>query len=1103
MIFLIEPKTMKLISFLFLFLTFSAFAQKRVNPINSQEVIAKGIDLYDEEKYDDAIDEYNKVGVNDTNYAYAQYEKALSLYANEKYKDCISTLEDLIDFEIPFSEMYKVYLLRANAYDMDNRQERSLELFAEAIAKYPYQHNLLYNRALVHEKMKNYSAALKDYQKAIQVNVYHANSHLRLGLLAANEGLYEQALMSLLTFVWINPGDGRAADVMGVVERLSNGSYEKEPKGLKIYEDGDPYEEWNLLFENKVALQKNYKVKFSMDASYARQLHLLLKNVKYEEENYEFWNQHYMPFLQSVWDNGKLDSYCLVMLLTQESSKIQKTVKKKMGIIRAFYDWSKEEFKAKTSKQYMEFEGKKQIIYVDYASAHLVEFGKLDKNWEKPVGNFYYYYPNGQLRMIAHFDKAGEPEGTWEIYDEIKGYKSREVEFTGKKDEKLQREYYPTGELWVSYRMVGDFTVDTVKIFYRNGTPKEFYGMKNGERDGINIGYYPNGQMAYSYKNVNGKMEGNYVAYHPNGNVSREMSFKDDLVEGKRTIYYPNKQIRVVQNHTAGEPDGDFTEYFPDGKIMTKGSYKKGKQVGLYESYYSNGKLASSTTLDESGKENGKSIYYDLDGKKYHEFEYAKGDLSSIVFYDKNGKKEELASKKGKKINYLFKYPNGVEKVKGQYVDGAEEGNWTYYDSYGNLQKSVNYSKGAAIDTIFTYFSNGQIETASVIKDDERNGLYLVYNIFGDLIQEGTYKNGEMDNEWFDYRSDGTLEYERFFVEGQQHGVQKEFGVNSKLELWREYELGEIVSHIYMDTNENKVDEFNEYNGFVELHSANNKFVELKANYLNGNAEGKFTWYGPTGLVEAEGQYLNDERTGIWKWYDVDGKLVKQSHFTDGMTDGKVINYYPSGKKYSEFTYVNDEAQGPFVFYYEDGTKMSEGTYFDDERHGAVIYYGEKGAIRMIRNYDQGVIVSYTYLDKNGKEVAPIVMDGKEMTIVGYYKNGKKSIEHMRRNGLIEGRYVSYFENGQIYEDEMYTFGEENGLAKEYNPEGKLVKQVNYVKGEKQGMEIEYYANGKIKSETPYMYGEKHGKATFYGTDGKVKMIVTYFNDDAIEIKKF
>jgi antitoxin component YwqK of YwqJK toxin-antitoxin module len=193
--------------------------------------------------------------------------------------------------------------------------------------------------------------------------------------------------------------------------------------------------------------------------------------------------------------------------------------------------------------------------------------------------------------------------------------------------------------------------------------------------------------------------------------------------------------------------------------------------------------------------------------------------------------------------------------------------------------------------------------------------------------------------------------------------------------------------------------------------------------------------------------------------------------------------------------------QGEFVVYYPNGKVSVRGTYLDGERHGKITNYGEKGEVAMIRNYNRGVIESYSYLGTDGKEVTPIPLAGNEMKIVANYKNGKKSMEQRRVNGLLEGAYIAYHENGQKSEESNFQYGEYHGKATEYSETGVKTIETDYEKGYKHGWEITYHSNGKVKSKVPFVYGNRHGVATYYSADGKLISTITYFNDETLEIK--
>ncbi len=1094
---------MKNLTFLFLILPFFQFGQKNINLENSEELLRKGYDHYQKEEYYEAIRDYNKVSINDTNYAKSQYEMALSYIGMEQYIRAQEILHDLLDYKIRFDFKHQVYSLLGNAYNKNKQPEEAIKVYSEGIKLYPHQHLLYYNRGVCYENQKKYAEAIADYQASIKGNVYYYPSHLRLGIIAANQGLYDQALMSLLMFTWIEPEDSRVNEVVGIMESLANGSFESTHEQIKVFENGDPYSEFNELFTNKIALQDNYKTKFTIGTDYAKQLHLFLKNNTYNKDNLDFWNQIYMPFYQSVWENKKLDELILVSLIPNESDAIQGKIKGKISKIRAFYDWSKTEFDKLASTQYMEFEGKEQFIYANYAAKGLISLGHLGgPDGRTEVGNNYYYHPNGLLKMIAHLDEKGDPIGTWEIFNEFDGNISRKVEFVDATTKKFY-EYYFTGELNEKYTLKNNLAQDTVYIYFKNGTLKEKYPMKDGKKNGLYTAYYRNGSIYYQVNYVDGKGEGAYTEYHPNGEIQEQFTLKDDMIQGVRSTFYENKQLRTEYNYEADLYNGTFQRFYPNGQLEEKGAYKKGKQIGLSEEYFSNGKLSISMTLDESGKQNGKSTFYDLDGKKYHEFEFSKGELTEIVFIDKNNKATVLATKKGKKLDFIRNHPNGERDMIGQKIDGLNEGEWNYYDVYGNLWKREYYSKGELKDSLITYHPNGQRNRVFQIKDGQKNGLFLEYNIFGDLIREGFYTDNEIDKDWISYRFDGTFESQNYYVNGTQHGIQKDFAVNGKLNTFQELDMGREITNIYLDTNERIIDEFPEYNGEITLHSPDNSYVRLVAHYKNGNADGVFTWYGPNKQVTCAGAYLNDERTGTWKWFSLTGKLIHEVNYVNGERDGLEVYYAENGTKTSDLIWVKGVSEGVFHYYHDNGKVSLTGSYFNDERHGKVTTFNANGEVMMIRYYNQGVIESYAYMGTDGKEIAPIKLDSKEMSITCYYKNGKKSTEHQRKNGLIEGKYTEYYENGTKSEENTYLHDEENGKFYQYNENGAKIEETDYVKGLKHGWEITYFSNGKIKSKTPYLYGDKHGTALVYNADGKITQKTTYYNDNALTIEKF
>jgi|AACY02.14.fsa_nt_gi antitoxin component YwqK of YwqJK toxin-antitoxin module len=57
--------------------------------------------------------------------------------------------------------------------------------------------------------------------------------------------------------------------------------------------------------------------------------------------------------------------------------------------------------------------------------------------------------------------------------------------------------------------------------------------------------------------------------------------------------------------------------------------------------------------------------------------------------------------------------------------------------------------------------------------------------------------------------------------------------------------------------------------------------------YKNGLKEGKKEVYWPDGMKRYEGQYTNDEKTGVWHFYNKDGSILQKMDFSAATKSSK------------------------------------------------------------------------------------------------------------------------------------------------------------------------------------------------------------------------
>lgn len=1092
---------MKIIVFstLLIVLSFNSVGQKNLQSKTSVEIFQEMYKVYEDKKFEEAIVLMKKISVNDTNYIAAQRQLSQCYLSTEQYQEAVETLEDILDYQSAFEDRASIYSSLGFAYTKLGKIDRALEILNKGIIEYPKSQYLYYAKATAYEANNDFQSALDNFKLAVQANIGYHGAHLQLGLYAAREGNYTEALLSFMTCILIDSNGEQANSIVSEMENIANGSYDPEPKNIILSKTGDDFEDLNLLIVNKIALQAKYKTKFTIPTSYAEQLHLILATIKYDKDDEGFWNQTYVQMFKDIDNKNLLDAMILFSLRSVQNEDIQKKVSSKKSVLEKFVASAGTIWAENMQRQYIDFEGKKQHVYViSNNGSNLV--GKINDKTGKMYGNWYSYYEQGNLQFETELNNEGEKHGTFKEYDVFTRNLIQQAEYKNNKKSGENRTYYTSGELEQVLMYKEGIAYDTLFNYYRGGQLSDKISVKNDQRSGLTTEFYKNGIIKGTGNYKEGLPDGVFKTYHPNNKLDTEMTITNGVLNGTKKTHYSDGQLQAEVNFINDLEDGPFKSYYPNGQLEEEGMMSKGKNVGQKKQYYSNGLISAIAQYDENGKENGSIEKFDSEGKKYITFTFKKGDLEKIELFDKSGATIKTINKSGKKIKYENYYPTRTLNIEGEYNDGIASGVWKYYDNYGVLEKIEKYKNGRLQDSVIGYHPNGKIRFISEYKDGSENGIYLSYNQFGILKQEGRYLEDNPVNDWYTYYPDGSLEEEYAFKNGQRHGYQNNYAPNGKLTSYDIFSNGIIISSVYLDTNGAERARFGQMNGEIKLTDHTNSFVRFFGNYNSGTIEGNTKWYNPNNVLITEGNNVDGEREGLWKYYDQDGSLLKSIEYQSDQFHGNYITFYKNGKLKQEANYKYGDAQGLITNYYDNGNKESEITYLDDEKHGKMITYGYDGSVQQYRYYDRGVLLSYSYLDKTGKEIQPVPVSKEETTFSVYYQNGNKAVNQSRVQGLIHGEYKEYYPNGIMQLDSRYYYGDLTGPYTSYFPSGKKKVECNYLNDELEGVFTEYHANGNVKETITYRVGLMHGENKVYSETGKLIKTYLFYDGEMVKV---
>ncbi|MDR2868059.1 MAG: toxin-antitoxin system YwqK family antitoxin [Bacteroidales bacterium] len=188
------------------------------------------------------------------------------------------------------------------------------------------------------------------------------------------------------------------------------------------------------------------------------------------------------------------------------------------------------------------------------------------------------------------------------------------------------------------------------------------------------------------------------------------------------------------------------TTYFPNGKLQSVITYKGSKENGLsqyYEEHY--GKIELEIEM-KSGKKEGKSTRYYLNG----EIECAsfyKNDLleGKQLYYTPMGQTTmEINYHQGLREGDYKEWhvPSANVKVSGHYKNDLMSGRWEYFDERDVLVGEGNFTDGTG--TLLGYDAHGNLIRKTEYKKGFKDGLETYYDDGGEVSKTILYHQEEI-----------------------------------------------------------------------------------------------------------------------------------------------------------------------------------------------------------------------------------------------------------------------------------------------------------------------------------------------------------------------
>jgi len=256
---------------------------------------------------------------------------------------------------------------------------------------------------------------------------------------------------------------------------------------------------------------------------------------------------------------------------------------------------------------------------------------------------------------------------------------------------------------------------------------------------------------------IDNRKHGYWMIY---AHMRNEPNFKpDDVIEEGRF-----KMSRKI---------GQWKKYFPGGNLKSEIVYKNGKAIGEFTTYYNN----DENTIEEAGTWGGR-IYKDKFIRRH-----ANGEIAQEKFFNESGKPE------GRQVYY---HENGQIELEFEMKNGIETGTATRYWPNGDIKEIINFDEGG------NGTSQGEVTRVNppVILDSQKeddkegpglalqgeenaaqkkggivDGYHKTYNENKDILMDGEFKKGKLwKGKLYIYDEFGLLEKIEIYKKGKYIG---------------------------------------------------------------------------------------------------------------------------------------------------------------------------------------------------------------------------------------------------------------------------------------------------------------------------------------------
>jgi|GEM_PF-2165688 len=525
-------------------------------------------------------------------------------------------------------------------------------------------------------------------------------------------------------------------------------------------------------------------------------------------------------------------------------------------------------------------------------------------------GNFLRYHDNGEVETSGQY-KDDLKTAEWKSYDRNGMLLSKLL--YSKDLEDGPAEYYDPISGRLRYTILfSKGEMESIAVFNAQGKKeKEIWARKNkneidfpyiqefkeiageglfkkGKKQGSWMYYDGYSQLRMKAYFLNGLGEGKVERFYSNGEKAEEYTLKKDSINGWHLFYYPNKKLAMRMGKLGNQQCGTTYEYYPNDSLMAETTWRFDKMHGEQIMYYPN------------GNKEAVRIYED-------------GYLIKWINYGPDGELWFSDSTNTYTFTYQKKFKNGQVAIRLDYKNNVYDGDFSSFDSKGNLALSGKFVNNEKEGWWIKYYPNGVVEDSSFFKNGVLNGKRTSYSTNGAKTYQYYYDNGYMEKTFTRFTHKKRIGRITEMKSGLENGSSKLFSRGGDLQYEEFYKNGMLIGYTYEEAPGKMKDTlFLNLKDTLMVSYYPNKVKAASVPYKNGVYHGLVQYWYPNGKLEYEANYVNGEVEGSLNRFFESGKLSYECLYILGKKHGEEKIFNEAGKQIESYHYYFDELSGPF-----------------------------------------------------------------------------------------------------------------------------------------------------------------------------------------------